>query len=92
MKTGTPLYAPQGTTPASLSGAGFSAAASTPSKSPAKPAQLMDVQTEYIRSDIVRIILLLVVVAVILGIISLVNAKTSYLRQGGEKLGTFLRL
>ena len=52
----------------------------------------MDVQTEYIRSDIVRIILLLVVVAVILGIISLVNAKTSYLRQGGEKLGTFLRL
>lgn len=49
-------------------------------------------QTQYIRSDIVRICLLLVIVAIALVVLVLVNDKTTYIKQLGQHLSGFLRL
>lgn len=59
---------------------------------PVTKAVLMDVQTEYIRSDILQISLLLIIVALIIGGLSLMNYKTSYLKTAGKSLTTFLHL
>ena len=49
-------------------------------------------QTEYVRSDIFRISLLLIAVGLVLAILFLVNLKTTYLRETGRKLTSFFRL
>lgn len=49
-------------------------------------------QTEYVRSDIFRISLLLIAVGLVLAILFLVNLKTPYLKDTGRKLTSFFRL
>lgn len=52
----------------------------------------LDMQTNYIRSDILRIVILLVVVGVILGALAVLNNQTSYLQDTGHHITKFLRL
>jgi hypothetical protein len=49
-------------------------------------------QTEYVRSDILRIVLLLVGAAIVLAVLALANAKTPYLEEAGRQVASFLRL
>jgi hypothetical protein len=47
---------------------------------------------DYIREDIVRIMLLLAVMAIILVILALLNAKTPLLINAGQHFSSFMRL
>jgi hypothetical protein len=49
-------------------------------------------QTEYIRTDITRILLLLVSVALVIIILVIVNQKSPILQNAGQKLSHFMQL
>lgn len=57
-----------------------------------RAAASLDVQTDFVRSDIVRIALLLAIVGLVIVVFYLVEAKTSYLTDGGRILSGFLKL
>ena len=59
-----------------------------------KPEKILNFgeQTEYIRSDITRISLLLLAVAAVLVGLVLLNDKTSVLRDGGNTLSSFMKM
>lgn len=54
--------------------------------------QSLESWTKHIRTDIVRILLLLVLVALLIGIFSVVDQKTTWLFSAGRDLSSFLRL
>ena len=78
-----------GIEPASLSGV-----ATEPVVQPQvnRNATVLDIQTQYIRSDITRILLLLVIIMLMLGGLFLTNHKTTYLKRAGQRVTTFLQL
>jgi hypothetical protein len=57
-----------------------------------KPATLTEVQGDYIRTDIIRILAMLGVVAVILGGLFALDSGTDYLHDAGRELSSFLKL
>lgn len=52
----------------------------------------LDAWTEHIRTDMLRIILLLVVIGLVILILMVFNEKTSFLKTAGSDLGNFLNL
>ena len=49
-------------------------------------------QTEYVRSDIRRIVILLAAVAVLLTAATVINRDSSLLKKGGRQLASFMKL
>ncbi|MBU6389447.1 hypothetical protein KGQ71_02925 [Patescibacteria group bacterium] len=80
--------------PASLAGGGVAKAPTVSNAVAANQKNLspLDIQTEYIRSDILKISLLLLLVALLLVVLYLTNDKTILLSHAGERLTSFLRL
>ena len=76
----------------SLSGAPVSGAASAAQAvKPNRPLNFGE-QTEYVRPDIIRIVILLAVMASLLICAAIVNKETTLLRTAGSHLATFMGL
>lgn len=74
----------------SLSG-GEATAAVPANNQPAKTLNFGE-QTEYVRSDILRISLLLIIIALILGSLVIANKKSDWLQHSGKQLSSFMKL
>lgn len=84
--------APSRTGLASLSGGAQSTAPATTGFNKPAATSLMDQTAEYVRGDITRIALLLVVLVLILVTLFLTNVKTPVLKNAGKQVVNFLRL
>ena len=61
-------------------------------EAPQKPASFGEQSAEFIRADIRRITLLLILVAVLLGAAAIWNAKSPVLSNAGKRIASFMRL
>lgn len=84
---------PKMTVPASLAGGIYSPVSNAFQSARAlSKATVMDIQTDYVRSDIFRISLQLVVVILIVIAAFLIGEQTGYLASAGSELSRFFQL
>ena len=91
-KQATQQRKPVSVMPASLSGGEMPTPVASAAPRHNAKATVMDIQTEYIRTDIIRIALLLAIVALVIVAAYLFGQKTSYLDKAGTHLSSFFKL